>query len=112
MMAAAGAAAALSGFTALALALPKHQRDVMGKTLPVRRERMLRTGGWILIALSLMLDMLGWGASLGIVYWFGSATLAALLVALGICYWPRAVTPVAVLALLLSLGAAALGAAG
>jgi hypothetical protein len=109
MMALAGAAASLSGFAALALSMPKHQRDTFGAALSPRRRHALRFGGWALVILSLLLTMTAWGAAMGTVFWCGTTTVSALAVAMALYYRPRAILPAGIAILFLALDAAALG---
>jgi hypothetical protein len=78
------AAIALSftGFTALALSMDRHQRDVFGRRLHGTPSRWLRCLGWLMLAASpapcVVQD--GWG--IGLTGWLGALTLAAAAVVL------------------------------
>ena len=73
-------ALSLGGFAALALSQGKHRRDLL-QARPARpRSLALRTAGWILLSLSLGVCMDGLGVSVGIVFWTGLLTVAALAV--------------------------------
>lgn len=76
----------LCGFAALALSMPKHHRDLFGCALQPALGRALRWGGWASLALALVTAITGSGVSVGIVLWFGLATLAALIVAVMLTY--------------------------
>lgn len=71
---------ALVGFLGLALAMDRHQRQLLGHELDVTRTSCMRAGGWAALALSYLLAIMGRGAIMGSVEWFGHLTLAALLV--------------------------------
>ena len=82
----------LAGFAALALSMPKHQRELFGRA-PVKPARLiLRFFGWSLLLLALMPAIACSGVGIGIVLWFGFATLAAMIVSLMLTYrklwWP------------------------
>ena len=78
-------------FTALCLAMDRHQRDVFGHRLPPRRARALRWAGWLLLAASLPVCLLAGGGGLGVVRWCGALTLAAALLVVLLAFVPRAV---------------------
>ena len=70
----------LTGFAALALAMDRTQRDLLGQSLPVRTVRGLRLAGTcaLLLALGLLVAWRGWG--LGLVMFSGHTSLAAAVV--------------------------------
>lgn len=76
----------LTSFSALALSMARHHRDVFGGTMMSSRRTILRIAGWALLALSLWPCLIVWGASIGIVAWFGVSTVAALAVAMCLTY--------------------------
>ncbi|WP_458097566.1 DUF3325 domain-containing protein [Roseomonas sp. WA12] len=78
-------------FTALSLAMDRHQRDVFGRKLPPHRTRALRLLGWGALPLSLVPCILVQGWAIGPVLWCGLLALAAGLLVLLIPYAPRAV---------------------
>ncbi|MBP2314330.1 DUF3325 domain-containing protein [Azospirillum soli] len=67
----------LAGFTALALAMDRQQRDVIGRSLPRSVTRALRIAGTcaLLLALGVLVAWQGWG--LGLVIFSGHTSLAA-----------------------------------
>ncbi|WIW90362.1 DUF3325 domain-containing protein (plasmid) [Sphingobium sp. V4] len=108
MTALAALLACFAGFTALAFAMDKHHRDMTG-TLPKGRPLWpFKAGGWG--ALALAMAPLSWrfGLSVGITFWIGLMMLGALGVALGLTYRPRLLPRAGLIALPLSLCAAAL----
>lgn len=68
------------GFTALALAMERHQEDLFGEPLAATATRWLRVAGWaaLLAALALMVKAQGWGV--GLVSYSGHTSLGAGLV--------------------------------
>lgn len=70
----------LTGFTALAFATRRRQRDIIGKPLPSTTNYVLRGAGTcaLLLALGALAAREGW--SLGLVMFSGHTTLAAGLV--------------------------------
>jgi hypothetical protein len=93
MMAFATLLLSFAGFAALALSMPKHHRDLFAKNYRLLWEVALRSVGWALLAASLAPAIIGQGVSIGIVLWIGSATVAAIGVAMLLAYrnlWWRA----------------------
>lgn len=83
--------AALTGFSALSLAMDRHHEDCHGRgnlPSPVLR-RWLQLGGAIGLVLSLWAAIAGYGSAQGWVFWFGAMTVAALIVVLTLTYAPR-----------------------
>lgn len=79
----------LAGLAALALSMHKHHRDLLG-TAPRRgRVLLLRGAGWALLGLSAAACIAGQGVSVGIVFWFGTLTVAALAVAAALTWRTR-----------------------
>ena len=76
----------LAGFAGIALFMAKHARDLLGLANTSRKRLVCRTAGWALLALSTVLCVMQWGGSIGLVAWFGLATVAALLVAMALTY--------------------------
>ena len=74
-------ALAVAGFAVLALSMDKHHRDLF-QARPTRLRRLsLQTAGWLVLGLSLAVCVDGFGVSIGIVFWTGMLTVAALAVA-------------------------------
>lgn len=67
----------------LALAMARHQQDLLDRLLHVHTTRALRSGGWTLLGLALGLALDQWGLSIGLVTWSGHLSLATGLVYLG-----------------------------
>ena len=67
----------LTGFTALAFAMRRQQRDIFGRPLPLATTYALRVAGAcaLLIALGILVSWQGWG--LGLVMFSGHTSMAA-----------------------------------
>jgi hypothetical protein len=83
--------AALTGFSALSLAMDRHYEDCKGRgSLPSPAlRRWLQLGGALGLVLSLWVAIAGYGSAQGWVFWFGAMTVAALAVVLTLSYAPR-----------------------
>ena len=83
--------AALTGFSALSLAMDRHYEDYKGRghapTAALRR--WMQLGGALGLALSLWAAIAGYGSAQGWVFWFGVMTVAALAVVLTLTYAPQ-----------------------
>lgn len=81
--------AALLGFATLALAMPRHHKQVWRREASRRRKWLLGGAGWTSLLMSLFLcqAQVGWGR--GLVWWAGLLTLAALLVTLILSFRPN-----------------------
>ena len=77
-----------AGMAALCLGMDRHHRQVWSRTAP-RRQPGLRVGGWLLLAVALWPCIQVWGASVGVVIWFGLLSAAALLLVLLLPYQPK-----------------------
>ncbi|KAF1049578.1 DUF3325 family protein [Xylophilus sp.] len=77
----------LPAFACLALAMERHQQDVLGRALAPGATRTLRLAGWALLAASLAVALgtpAGATWSLGLVAWFGHIAAAAAVVLLAL----------------------------
>lgn len=81
---------ALGGFAALALAMPRHYRAVLGRQPSRGHVLFLRLAGWALILASLPPCIAWLGNPVGPVAWFGVLNAAALLVAFSLTWARRA----------------------
>ena len=79
----------LAGFAALALAVHRQQREILGRSLRPTATFMLRTSAVsaLLLALGLLVTSAGWG--LGLVMFSGHTTLAAGMVYCGLLSYVR-----------------------
>lgn len=67
----------LSGFTALALSMSKHQKQMPGGALSPPMRLLLRSTGWLLLALAYGGAVYSLGWAFGSVAWFGHLSVAA-----------------------------------
>lgn len=78
----------LAGFVALALAMPKHSKQVMRKNLSDSQRRVLRVSGWVLLAAALWLGVAQWHFDVGTVTWLGWLTIAGIALVFYLPNWP------------------------
>lgn len=93
MMALAAVVLSFAGFAALAVSMARHHRDLFGRPPERRLMLALRAAGWLLLAAAFAPAIRHSGPAIGIVLWFGIATLTAMSVALMLTYrswWWRA----------------------
>ena len=83
------ALSAFAGFAALALSMKRHQRDMIGRKLSDPERYVVRLAGWLAIAASLTLDMIGFGPGYGAIVWFGHLSIAAWMVVAALCWRAR-----------------------
>ena len=86
-----------SAFTALSLAMEKHQLELHGKAqASAARMRLWRWLGWALLTLSFALCVWDHGWALGPVLWLGAMTISGMLIAFGLYpFRPRWMMPLA-----------------
>ncbi len=91
-------ALAFSGFTALCLAMEKHQLELYGKDkASPARMRAWRIAGWVLLTVAFALCVVAGGWAIGPVMWLGALTAGAVVVALWLLpYRPNVLLPAAV----------------
>ena len=79
----------MAGFTALALATRRQQRDIIGRSLQLAATRLLRIAGvgGLLVALGILVDAYGW--SLAVVMFSGHTGIAAGIVYCGLVLYAR-----------------------
>ncbi|WP_051362220.1 DUF3325 domain-containing protein [Solimonas soli] len=92
-----------AGFLALCLSMSRHQREIVGRTLPESRAPWLRLAGWALLLASFAASATHGGVPIGAVRWCGLLTAAALFAVLMLSYAPRRMLAAALLLSLLSL---------
>ncbi|MBK5417072.1 DUF3325 domain-containing protein [Pseudomonas sp. TH31] len=90
------------GFTALCLSMDRHHADLLGRKPSAPRRRVMRFGGWLVLALSLWVAVSTTGWGLGLVEWFAVLMISALLLVLLLPYRPRLTLSLAALSLLAS----------
>ncbi len=78
-------ALSFSAFTALSLAMEKHQHDLHGKAAatPARRTQW-RVLGWALLTAAFALCVTDHGWAMGPVLWLGTMTLGGVLLSFGL----------------------------
>lgn len=79
----------LTGLATLALSMKRHQRDIIGRRLSDREQSLTRAAGWLSIAASFALDMVGFGPAYGTIVWFGHMSIAAWIVVAILCWRAR-----------------------
>lgn len=67
----------LAAFGCLALAMERHQRDVLRRTLSVQAIQQLRAVGWALLVFSAVFAMRGLGVGPGLAALSGHTSIAA-----------------------------------
>lgn len=78
----------LLGFFALALATERWAHHLLSRTPAPPWRHLARAVGWGLLALSLALAMVELKVSVGITFWLGWLSIAALLLVFGLPKWP------------------------
>jgi len=81
--------ASVLGFGCLCTAMARHQKDMLGRTLPSPVQRRIRKAGGALLLVALAIDMAGLGAAYGAVAWFGHLTIGAAM-AVAVLKWKMA----------------------
>ena len=77
----------LAGCFAIACSMPRHYRDVFQSPLSGRRKMILRIFAYLMLLASLVGAYAGEeGGELGLTFWFGMATVVALIVAFTLTY--------------------------
>lgn len=74
------------GFIALAMSMPRHQEQVLGREIGPACSGVAAAAGWVMLALSLAACLRGGSLSNMISYWLGVLTFSALAVALCLSY--------------------------
>ncbi|MCD2511881.1 DUF3325 domain-containing protein [Comamonas endophytica] len=83
-------ALALPAFTALSLAMERHQEQVFGRALVLRASVIWRLAGIALLSLSLACCLAaGWSGAVAVTAWLGMLSFAALLTGWMLSYMPR-----------------------
>lgn len=82
-----------AGFLALALAMDRHHRDVIGGPVPRHRRNILRLVGTLLLALGFTACGLARGWHFGPVWFTGLAAMSAFAVLLAVSLVPSVLKP-------------------
>ena len=87
-----------SAFTALSLAMEKHQHDLHGKAAAAPARRMQwRVLGWALLAAAFALCVADHGWAMGPVLWLGTMTVGGVALSFGLYpYQPKWIVPLAI----------------
>ena len=87
-----------SAFTALSLAMEKHQHDLHGKAAaPAARRTQWRALGLALLTVAFALCVADHGWAIGPVLWLGTMTLGGLALSFGLYpYQPKWIVPLAI----------------
>lgn len=80
---------AFAGFVALCLAMEKHFVELLGRKPRQGQLRLLRSAGWLLLVLSLVLSVHLRGWAHGLVEWSAVLMAVATLWVFGLPYQPR-----------------------
>nr|WP_174506278.1 DUF3325 domain-containing protein [Acinetobacter sp. Marseille-Q1620] len=91
------------GFFCLASSMSKHQKQIFGDTLELGKTSIAKISGWILLITALILCIYHDNISIGISYWLGSLTFAALFVAWCLSYFAGKIKKIAVACTILAL---------
>lgn len=76
---------------AVSATMARHVDDLPARRWPAGSRRLLRAGGWLLLAAALAPAIAYWGVSVGIAAWLGLLTFASAGLALQLTYSPRSV---------------------
>jgi len=80
---------AFPAFVALAVAMPRHQEELLGRELSTRSALAWRLAGAAGLGLALAACLQAWSLSVGIAAWTGLLTFAAMLVGWLLAYAPH-----------------------
>ncbi|AOR79455.1 DUF3325 domain-containing protein [Novosphingobium resinovorum] len=70
---------AFAGFLALAAAMKRHQRDLLGKSLTEAQMQPVRMAGWLLLGAGWTVSAALLGLAMGTIAWLGELSLGAAL---------------------------------
>lgn len=84
---------ALSAFALLAMSMPRHQQDLVGRKLASAVSRRARVGGYALLLSVFVLDAFASGAAYGAVLWFGHLSIGAWGMVAWLCVRARGTKP-------------------
>lgn len=77
-----------AGFTCLALAMPRHSKHLLQRSLSPQATRLAKITGWALLGVALILAAVQWRFSIGVVTWFGWLSLAGVALVFALPRWP------------------------
>lgn len=90
------------GFTALCLSMERHYSDLLAGKPSLRRRRLLKAAGWLLLAVSIWAAASAEGWTMGLVKWSAVLMASAVLLVFLMPYRPRWVLALAGAGLLFS----------
>src|SRR3546814_434940 len=73
------------GSGVLCAGMAKHQSRLVGRKLPPSTVRLMKFGGFVVLALALAIDASGLGAAYGLIAWFGHLTVGAAVILIRLC---------------------------
>lgn len=106
-----GLSLGIAAWCLLSLGLEKHHRQLFAGAFNPALARMLRAGGWLLLAANFALFVAGWGWAQGPIFWFAALIVSALAWTLLMTMAPKASTKIAAIAVLSGFASIALWAA-
>ncbi|QAR33460.1 DUF3325 domain-containing protein [Geovibrio thiophilus] len=77
-----------SGLAALALSLDRHWQQFRAGIPAAKDKIILRTAGWLLLAVSLVPCAAHWGTAIGLSAWFGAASVSGSVLVMLLSYAP------------------------
>ena len=77
-----------AGFTCLALAMPRHSKHLLQRSLSPQATCLAKITGWALLGVALILAAMQWRFSIGSVTWFGWLSLAGVALVFALPRWP------------------------
>jgi hypothetical protein len=68
----------IAAWASLSLGMPRHHQALLGAMPTPTRRRLLRGGGWLLLAAAFALCMAAYGTGQGPIFWAAAMVLAAI----------------------------------
>ncbi|MFC1397489.1 DUF3325 domain-containing protein [Acinetobacter lactucae] len=78
----------LLGFLHICFSMSRHQQQVFQKALQAKHNIWYLVTGYSILVIALALSIYHWGGSIGICYWIGILSFAALLIIWLLSYYP------------------------
>ncbi len=78
----------LLGFLHICFSMSRHQKQVFQKVLQEKYNIWYLITGYSILVIALVLSIYQWGKSIGICYWIGILSFAALLILWSLSYYP------------------------
>ncbi|MCB5184066.1 DUF3325 domain-containing protein [Methylobacillus gramineus] len=80
---------AYAGMASFSLGMEKHYVQARVSDLTASRKKLFKATGWSFLILAVLPAIYGWGLTIGIVFWTGFVSLAAISVVLVLSYFPK-----------------------